>query len=136
MLWRKGHKGKLLAHWFSLPFIWVPLPFFILSDIILEIYHHICFPIYGLEKVKRSEYLQIIDHTKLKYLLLREKIGCMWCGDVNGLLLYQKEIPGRTESYWCRVMHKNKSGFKTDPSQVSQKFPEFGDEMKFKERYG
>lgn len=135
MYWRKGYHEKLLSHLFSIPFIWAPLPFFIITDIFIEIYHQVCFPIYGLEKVRRQEYIQIVDRNKLKYLKLREKLGCMYCGYVNGLLLYQKEIAGRTESYWCGVMHQNKPGFKVDPNQVILDFPKFGDENKFREKY-
>ncbi|OGG05883.1 hypothetical protein A2872_02690 [Candidatus Gottesmanbacteria bacterium RIFCSPHIGHO2_01_FULL_42_12] len=135
MYWRNAYKGKLASHLFTIPFIWLPLPFFIVTDIFLEMYHQICFPIYGLEKVKRDEYIQVIDRNKLKYLRLREKIGCMYCGYVNGLLLYQKEIASRTESYWCGVMHENKPGYKTDQYQVDKNFPEFGDINKFNKLY-
>ncbi len=136
MNYRKHFKENKIGHFFSVPFIWAPLPFFIFLDIVIEIYHQTCFPIYGLEKVKRSEYIQILDRSRLKYLNLLEKVSCMYCGYANGLLLYLKEITGRTESYWCGVMHENKPGFKIHSDQVERQFPEFGDEKKFKERYG
>ena len=37
------------------------------TDIWIEIYHHICFPIYKIPLIKRSRYIKI-DRHKLKYL--------------------------------------------------------------------
>jgi len=35
----------------------------------------------------------------------------MYCGYINGVLLYFKEIAGRTEKYWCGIKHKEHPGF-------------------------
>lgn len=59
----------------------------------------------------------------------------MYCGYANGFLLYAKEIAGRTEKYWCGVMHESKPGFKTQESQVRQDFARYGDEEDFKKKY-
>lgn len=72
----------------SMPIIWAPFPALLVLDIVAEFYHHACFPIYGIPKVKRSEYILIIDRNELAYLHWYEKLGCMYCGYVNGLLLY------------------------------------------------
>src|SRR3989344_5758605 len=126
---------KLLSNLISLPIILAPFPVLILLDILAEFYHHTCFPLYGIPRVKRSEYIQIVDRTKLSYLYWYEKIGCMYCGYVNGLFLYLKEISGRTEKYWCGIMHENKKGFKAHQSQLNQSFSEFSDEEDFNKKY-
>ena len=41
-----------------------------LADILVEIYHRICFPLYGMAYVKRSQYIRITDREKLPYLSL------------------------------------------------------------------
>lgn len=135
MNYRKFKTQRFLGHLFSVPFIWLPLISLILLDVVTAIYQAVCFPIYGLEKVKRSEYILIRDRNKLAYLNSIEKLDCMYCGYANGLLLYLKEISGRTEKYWCGIMHENKPGFKTQASQVNQDFAKFGDEKDFKQKY-
>ena len=127
---------RLLRHTLSVPFIWLPLIFLILTDLVTAVYQAVCFPLYGLEKVKRSTYILVRDRNKLAYLEPMEKVNCMYCGYANGLLLYLKEIAGRTEKYWCGVMHENKPGFKVQASQVEQDFARFGDEAEFKKKYG
>lgn len=131
----KFRTKRIWGHLLSAPIIWLPLIAFIFFDILVEIYHQTCFPLYKIEKVKRSAYINILDRNKLKYLNPLEKIGCMYCGYVNGGLLYFKEIAGRTEKYWCGIMHENKPGFITQVDQVKQDFTPFGDEIAFKNKY-
>jgi hypothetical protein len=135
MDYKKNHAKKFWGHLFSMPFIWLPLPALILFDIAGEIYQAVCFPIYGIEKVKRSEYILIMDRTKLPYLNWAEKIGCMYCGYANGFLLYAKEIAGRTEKYWCGIKHEEIPGFKPQAEQTEKCFAKFGDEKDFKDKY-
>lgn len=68
------------------------------------LYQFICFPIYGIPKVRRSDYL-IFDHQDLAYLNLLEKINCAYCSYANGLMSYIKEVVARTEQYWCPIKH-------------------------------
>ncbi|OGH67409.1 MAG: hypothetical protein A3B90_03100 [Candidatus Magasanikbacteria bacterium RIFCSPHIGHO2_02_FULL_41_13] len=135
MEYRRHFTSRFIPHLLSTPFIWAPLPFFILLDIIVEIYHHSCFPLYHIEKVKRSEYIQVLDRNKLRYLDPIEKLGCMYCGYANGLLLYTKEIAGRTEKYWCGIMHEKKPGFKDQDDHIKNEFTPFGDEIAFHQNY-
>jgi hypothetical protein len=133
---RKFRTKRYWGHILSMPFIYLPLLAVWLADISCEIYQAVCFPIYGLEKAKRSEYIAIKDRSKLAYLSVFEKIGCMYCGYVNGLLLYMKEIAGRTEKYWCGIVHESKPGFKPHPDQIAQDFAKFNDEKDCTEKYG
>lgn len=135
MDYRKFQTQRFWWHLISAPFIWLPLIALIILDIVVEIYHQICFPIYGLEKVKRSQYIQIMDRNRLQYLDPLEKIGCMYCGYANGVLLYFKEIAGRTEKYWCGIMHQAKPGFKVQPHQVKDDFAAYGDQADFDRKY-
>ncbi|MGL1861043.1 MAG: hypothetical protein OCC46_00805 [Pseudodesulfovibrio sp.] len=86
------------------PLTWLALiPVFFL-DVVVSIYQAICFPVYGIPAVKRSEYV-VIDRHSLKYLCWFEKLNCMYCGYFNGLLSYVREVAARTEQYWCPVRH-------------------------------
>jgi hypothetical protein len=76
----------------------------LLLDLFLWIYQSICFPVYHIPKVKRSEYLAL-DRGDLPYLNLVEKLNCGYCGYANGLASYFREITARTEQYWCPIKH-------------------------------
>lgn len=135
MEYKKSVSKRYWLNVLSLPFIWLPFPFILMLDLVTVLYMHVCFPLYGLEKVKRADYILILDRNKLQYLSGLEKIACMYCGYGNGVLRYLKEIAGRTEKYWCGVMHEDKPGFIKQQDQVSQKFAKFGDEEEFKKKY-
>jgi hypothetical protein len=129
-------KGSPFLHWFCAVFIWLPLPLVIITDAIFEIYHQIAFPLYKIPKLNRDEYIQVIDRNKLQYLNWVEKLGCMYCGYMNGWFPYASEICHRTEKYWCGIMHQNKPGFKTQKHQLDQDFAKFDDQKDFEEKYG
>ncbi len=135
MNYRKFRSQRLILHIISSPLIWLPLPILIILDLFTSIYQAVCFPIYQIEKVKRSAYILIMDRNKLAYLEPFEKLGCMYCGYANGLLLYVKEIAGRTEKYWCGIMHENKPGFKVQTEQIKDNFARFNDKDDFNKKY-
>jgi len=136
MDYRRFQPQRFARHLISTPFIWFPLPFFLMLDLVASFYQAVCFPLYGLEKVKHSSYIMIKDRAKLAYLTPLEKLDCMYCGYANGVLLYLKEIAGRTEKYWCGIMHEGKPGFIPHADQAAAGFSRFGDETEFKEKYG
>lgn len=79
------------------------LPFALL-DVFVTIYHAVCFPVYGIPKVRRADHIRI-DRQHLAYLNGLQKLNCVYCGYCNGLLSYVREIAGRTEAYWCPIKH-------------------------------
>lgn len=86
------------------PIIWaciIPIAFL---DVMVSMYQAICFRVYGIPRVKRSEYV-VFDHQFLAYLNPVEKINCMYCSYANGLIAYAQEIAARTEQYWCPIKH-------------------------------
>ena len=91
-------------HFISVPFIYAVFPSLLLLDLSASVYQAICFPLYGITKVKRNDYL-IFDRQHLGYLNLLERFNCFYCSYANGLLSYLKEIVGRTEQYWCPIKH-------------------------------
>jgi hypothetical protein len=79
----------------------VPL---LLLDLFVTAYQAVCFPVYGIPKVKRSDHL-VFDRHHLRYLNAIEKLNCAYCSYANGLIAYVREIAGRTEQYWCPIKH-------------------------------
>ncbi len=126
-------KRRTIRHIISMPFIWGVLPAFIALDILIEIYHRLCFPLYGMKYIKRSHYI-VFDRHKLKYLKWYDKINCAYCEYANGLLHYASQITGQTEQYWCAIKHFPKKGYKEPPHHKN--FLKYGDEKSYRKLYG
>jgi hypothetical protein len=106
-LWRYL-SGASFKHLLSIPVIWGCLLPTLLFDLAISAYHAICFPLYGIEKVKRQDYI-VFDRHYLQYLNLFEKLNCAYCSYFNGLIAYVQEIAARTERFWCPIKHAQKS---------------------------
>lgn len=78
---------------------------FVLLHVFVEVYHQIGFRLCRIPRVDHTRFI-IIDRHKLSYLRWWQKINCLYCGYVNGLLGYVSEIAARTEYYWCPIQHK------------------------------
>ncbi len=100
----KEHHKRTLRHFISAPFIYMMIVPFVFLDVVIEVYHRICFPLYGLKYVKRSQYI-IFDRQKLSYLPWYDKIHCTHCAYGNGILLYSAAVASETEKYWCGIKH-------------------------------
>ena len=88
----------------SSPLIYACVLPFLLLDASVAIYQLVCFPIYGIPKVRRKDYL-IFDRGRLAYLNTIEKVGCIYCSYANGLLGLITEIAARSEQYFCPIKH-------------------------------
>jgi len=115
---RQKHRDLKLGvfHWFltvrpqnylTAPIIYGMIVPMLLLDICLNIYQLTCFPIYGISRVKRSDYFSY-DHRHLAYLNIIEKFDCLYCSYGNGLMAYATEILARTEQYFCPIKHAQK----------------------------
>lgn len=110
------------------PFIYALLPVLIVLDLLASLYHAVCFPLLGIPKVKRRDYL-IFDRHHLAYLNLLEKLNCAYCSYGNGLLAYLSEMIARTEQYWCPIKHARRT---LGTHKRYQQFTEFGDAEMFR----
>ena len=79
----------------------------LLLDLCVSFYQWSCFPIYGITKVRRSDYI-VYDRAQLGYLNFIEKFHCLYCEYGNGLMGYMREILARTEAYFCPIKHAKK----------------------------
>lgn len=127
--WRYLLRARV-GHIVSAPIIYsmfIPLA---LLDIAITLYQHICFRIYRIPRVKRSEYI-ILDRHHLAYLNLIERFNCLYCGYGNGLIEYAREVVARTENYWCPIKHARRS---PDPHRFVEGFVDYGDADQYRER--
>jgi hypothetical protein len=88
----------------SVPFIYGMVVPLLLLDLSLCLYQLVCFPLYGIPRVRRRDYL-VLDHHRLPYLNAIEKLHCGYCSYANGLLAFARELTARTEQYWCPIKH-------------------------------
>ena len=114
----------------SAPVIYSMIAPFALLDLFVSLYQWLCFPLYRIAKVKRGKYI-VIDRHQLSYLNSIEKLNCAYCGYVNGLVGYVREIVARTEQYWCPIKHARKV---LDPHRRYLRFTEFGDAEAYREQ--
>jgi hypothetical protein len=88
----------------SVPFIYGMIVPLAILDLSISCYQFICFPLYGIPRVKRGEFF-VLDRHRLPYLNVIEKLHCAYCSYANGLLAYARELTARTEQYWCPIKH-------------------------------
>lgn len=102
-VWRYISRSRLTVV-LTAPVVYLGWLAFLALDLFVSLYQAICFPIYGVSKVRRSEYL-VFDRADLPYLNLIEKFNCLYCSYANGVVAYAREVSARTEQYWCPIKH-------------------------------
>jgi hypothetical protein len=126
--WKHLRETELLVILTS-PLIYACVVPFLMVDLSVAIYQMVCFPIYGIPKVRRRNYI-VFDRGHLAYLNTIEKVGCIYCSYANGLLAYISEIAARTERHFCPIKHARRIAFMH--SQYA-KFLEYGDARGYQE---
>jgi hypothetical protein len=96
--------GSRLLAVVTAPFIYGCIIPFVLLDLFVSTYQAVCFPVYGVPKARRKDYMAI-DRKKLRYLNFIEGVNCLYCSYANGLLAYVVEVAARTEQHWCPIRH-------------------------------
>ena len=127
--WKHLRSTRLLVI-LSSPLIYACVLPFLLLDAAVAIYQLVCFPIYGIPRVRRKDYL-VFDRGRLAYLNTIEKIGCIYCSYVNGLVALITEIAARTEQYFCPIKHDHR------PAQAHSRYGKFlpyGDARAYREQ--
>jgi hypothetical protein len=89
------------------PIIYAMVVPMMLMDLLVSVYQYTCFPIYGVTRVRRADYI-VFDRRHLGYLNFIEKFHCTYCEYGNGLMSYMTEILARTEEYFCPIKHAHK----------------------------
>ena len=102
-LWRFLAQSSLAAV-LTAPVIYAGFLAFAVMDLFVTVYQAVCFPVYGIPKVRRSDYI-VFDRTDLPYLNAIEKFNCFYCSYGNGVAAYLREAAARTEQYWCPIKH-------------------------------
>lgn len=96
--------GARPAMLLTAPLIYAMVVPLAILDLFLTVYQAVCFPVYGIEKVRRHDYL-VFDRSQLAYLNAVERLNCAYCSYANGLIAYLREVAARTELFWCPIKH-------------------------------
>ncbi len=89
------------------PIIYAMIIPLVVTDFFVSFYQLTCFPIYGIKKVRRADYI-VFDRQHLHYLNFIEKFHCTYCAYGSGMICYVSEIVARTEQYFCPIKHAHK----------------------------
>lgn len=135
-IYHYGFKPPLLRYLLSgdvatvltAPIIYSLIVPFVLLDAWVSLYQAWCFRAWGLAPVRRRAYLSI-DRHKLAYLNGLEKLNCLYCSYVNGLIAYVREVAARTEQYWCPIRHARRV---RHPHERYASFAMYGDAAGFR----
>ncbi|MCW3783740.1 hypothetical protein [Defluviimonas salinarum] len=111
----------------SAPVVYSLILPFVLIDLWVSLYQAICFPVYGIQKVRRADHMAF-DHRHLAYLNGLQKLNCLYCSYCNGLVSYIREVAARTEQYWCPIKHARRLD---GPHEHYPVFVDYGDAEAF-----
>jgi hypothetical protein len=106
----------------------VPL---VLFDAWLWAYQGLCFPVYGIKKAVRSDYV-VLDRGNLQYLNWIERVNCDYCSYANGLIAFAREVSSRTEQYFCPIKHASRCA---GPHLRYHDFVDFGDAEAYRKNW-
>lgn len=124
----KTHLPRYLLHARPLVVLTAPLIYalfvpLLILDLSVNFYQAICFPAYGIEKVRRRDYF-VFDRRHLAYLNTLEKFNCGYCSYATGMISFVREVVARTEQHWCPIKHARRV---IDAHAHYRDFADFGD---------
>lgn len=102
----------------------------LITDFFVTFFQLTCFPIYGIKRVRRSDYI-VYDRQHLNYLNFIEKFHCTYCAYGNGMIAYVSEVIARTEQYFCPIKHARKI---LGTHSRYARFLEYGDAENYEEK--
>ncbi len=102
-----------LLHFLTAPLIYGMVIPAILLDVLIFIYQQVVFRVFKFKLIKRSDYI-VFDRHYLGYLNPVEKLNCVYCSYMNGLMQYVSAIASRTEFYFCPIKHAKKVAYDHD----------------------
>lgn len=102
-VWRYMRLSSVFS-WIVAPVIYAGIIPLLMLDAFLVVYQAINFRVYGIARVKRSDYV-VLDRGDLPYLNVIERLNCFYCGYANGLIAWGREIAAATEQYFCPIKH-------------------------------
>ena len=117
----------ILGAGLTLPVIYSLLIPFVVLDVWVQLYQALAFRVLGIAPVRRRHYL-VLDRHRLGYLNTLQKANCAYCGYINGLIAFVREVGARTEQFWCPIRHATAT---RAPHGRYRRFAPYGDAAAF-----
>ena len=93
----------------------------VLLDFCMSFYQWSCFPIYGIRKFARKDFI-IFDRQELRYLDWISKFHCTYCAYGVGVVSFASQVVSATEAYFCPIKHHSK---RLSDKQINYEFLPF-----------
>ena len=87
----------MARHLVSAPFIYAMFVPLVALDACVSIYQAVCFRLWRIERVRRSDHFRI-DRHKLACLSGMQKLNCIYCSYANGALAFAADVVARTRA--------------------------------------
>lgn len=81
------------------------IPVFIL-DVWVTFYQWVYFTTMGIPKIQKNTFV-VMERWDLSKLTFMQKINCVYCEYVNGILAFAKAVGNQTEVYSCAIRHNH-----------------------------
>lgn len=89
--------------------LYLALPAIVIVDIMAVLCNNIVFPLVGIPKIKRKDYIRPFSRAKLLEVSIWYKLGCVYCSYANGVAYYFQMIAMKTEFLYCPWKQKDKT---------------------------
>ena len=101
----------------SAPLIYGRIIPFVLIDLFISVYQAFSFPLYGIPKVRRSDFI-VFDRGKLCYLNLLERINCAYCSYGNGVMACGRSSGAHGTALVARYATRTQSSIRTTAIRI------------------
>jgi hypothetical protein len=102
---QRGHLRLLLTS----PVIYAMIIPLVFIDLCATLYQTICFPAYGIPRVPRKKYVQLVKRGHGLWWF--DQFNCTYCSYANGVAAYVRAVLIETEKYWCPIKYKMRVGY-------------------------
>lgn len=89
--------------------LYLALPAVALIDLVAAFSNNIIFPLVGISKIKRKDYVRPFSRIKLLEASIWYKIGCVYCSYANGVAYYFQLTTMKLEFLYCPWKQKDKT---------------------------
>lgn len=89
--------------------LYLALPSVVFLDIVAILCNIIVFPLVGIPKIQRNDYIKPFSRRRLPGASIWYKIGCIYCSYANGVAYYFQLTAMKTEFLYCPWKQKDQT---------------------------
>lgn len=89
--------------------LYLAFPLIALLDIFSVLCNNVIFPLVGIPKIKRKDYVRPFSRFKLVQASIWYRVGCVYCSYANGVACYFQVIAMKVEFLYCPWKQKDQT---------------------------